>query len=317
MAELEDRVAIITGAASGIGREHALCFAREGAAVVVADVDDPSAMVAEIAAGGGRAIAHQGDCADWATAHALIDAAVEAFGRLDCLVNNAGGGAQALAADVTEAAWDREMRINLKAMFSPTHAALGWWTDQRDRGRPVAASIVNTTSGAGLLGNAGQSAYGAAKAGVAAFTLIAAAELAGSGIRVNAIAPAARTPATEAAGEVLTRLMRAPADDRLFDRWHPGNISPLVAYLSSADCPVSGQVFLVSGGVIGHFSGWTVGETAHTDRVLTIPELRERIPEMLALAPDRSQAGGAAYAALRQAWHDEQLAGPEHSGTAS
>jgi NAD(P)-dependent dehydrogenase (short-subunit alcohol dehydrogenase family) len=306
MGELDGRVAIVTGAASGIGREHALLFGSEGAAVVATDLNDPAEVVAAIVAAGGTAIAHQGDCADWATAHELVDVAVDTYGRLDSLVNNAGGGGQALAADLTEEAWDHEIRINLKAMFCPTRAALGWWKRRLDSGEPVEATVVSTTSGAGLLGNAGQSPYGSAKAGIAAFTVIAAIELDGSGIRLNAVAPAARTPASVSASDVVARFMAAP-DERQFDRWHARNISPLVAYLSTRECPISGEVFSVRGGVIGHFQGWTIGETSQTEHNLSIAELRELVPAMVGRAPDRRDAGGEAYSALRNAWRDEQL----------
>ncbi|MCU1345987.1 MAG: short-chain dehydrogenase [Acidimicrobiia bacterium] len=301
MGELDQSVVIVTGAGSGIGREHALLFGREGASVVVNDVNDPSGVVAEIVAAGGNAIGHRADVSDWVSAHALVEEAVARFGRLDALVNNAGGGSQALASDLTEEAWDHEIQLNLKAMFSPTRAALGWWKQHDAPG-----AVVNTTSGAGLLGNIGQSPYGSAKAAVAAFTVIAAAELAGTGIRLNAVAPAARTPASLAAGETIARYMRAPDDDGEFDAWHARNISPLVAYLCTRSCDLTGQVFHVRGGVVGHFQGWTIGETATADHNFTIAELRELVPGMVARAPDRADAGGAAYSSLRAAWGQEQ-----------
>jgi len=304
MAELADTVAIVTGAAGGIGREHALLFAAEGASVVVNDLNDASAVVSEIVAAGGTAVAHQGDVSTWEDAHDLVECAVQTFGRLDALVNNAGGGAQALAADLTEAAWDHEIRLNLKGMFCPTRAALGWWKQQG-----TAGSVVSTTSGAGLLGNVGQSPYGAAKAAVAAFTVIAAAELAGTGIRLNAVAPAARTPGTLQASDMLARYMRAPEDEAAFDRWHARNISPLVAYLCTPDCSLTGEIFHVRGGVVGHFQGWTIGAAAQADHNFTIAELRDLVPAMVAQAPSRADAGGPAYASLRAAWAEAQTGG--------
>jgi NAD(P)-dependent dehydrogenase (short-subunit alcohol dehydrogenase family) len=306
VGELNGVVAIITGAANGIGREHALRFAREGASVVVNDIAEPSDTMQAIDAIGGTAVSYLADITTWTGARELITHALDRFGALHALVNNAGGGSLALAADVTEEAWDYEIALNLKGMFCPTRAALGYWNAERAAGRTVNASVVNTTSGAGLLGNAGQSPYGAAKAGVAAFTVIAATELAGSGIRINAIAPAARSDAAVASSEVVSRFMRAPDDPAAFDAWHPRNISALVAYLCSPACSISGEVFHVRGGVVGHFQGWTVGGTIEADHELTIEEIRDGLPAIVCAAPSRANAGGAAYSSMRNAWRDEQ-----------
>ena len=149
----------------------------------------------------------------------------------------------------------------------------------------------------------------AAKAAVAAFTVIASTELAGTGIRVNAIAPAARTEVALASSPVIGQFMRAPDDPDGFDAWHPRNIAPLAAYLSSADCPLSGEVFHVRGGVVGHFQGWTIGGTVQLDRELTIADLRDALPSIVPAAPSRADAGGAAYASLRNAWRDDKTSG--------
>ncbi|MGD9795025.1 MAG: SDR family NAD(P)-dependent oxidoreductase [Acidimicrobiia bacterium] len=313
MGELDGVVAVITGAAGGIGREHARLFTAQGAAVVVNDICDTSALVDELIAAGGRAVGFTGDISTWTGAHGAIACAVDTFGDLHALVNNAGGGAQALAADLTEEAWDHEIALNLKGMFCPSRAALGYWQQRRAEGRSVSASIVNTTSGAGLLGNAGQSAYGAAKAGVAAFTVIAATELSGTGIRVNAVAPAARTEVAMASSPVIGQFMKAPDDPQAFDNWHPRNIAPLVAYLSTPSCPITGEVFHVRGGVVGHFQGWTIGGTMQLDRAITIADLRDRLPAIVAAAPSRAEAGGAAYSALRNAWRDDKTS-PDKTG---
>jgi NAD(P)-dependent dehydrogenase (short-subunit alcohol dehydrogenase family) len=311
MGELDGVVAVITGAANGIGREHALRFAREGARVVVNDVADPEPVVASITAVGGTAVGCRVDVTTSEGAQALVESAIEHFGGLDALVNNAGGGSTALATDVTDEAWEYELRLNLSGMFHPTRAALRWWQAQRRKEGTISASIVNTSSGAGLFGNAGQSPYGAAKAGVAAFTVIAATELAGTGIRVNAIAPAARTETALESSGVIGRLMGAPADPAAFDAWHPAQVSPLVVYLSCRDCPFTGEVFHVRGGVVGHFEGWTIGGTVQADHELTVGELRSALPSLVAAAPSRAEAGGAAYSSLRNAWSEAQMAGSE------
>jgi NAD(P)-dependent dehydrogenase (short-subunit alcohol dehydrogenase family) len=303
VGELDGVVAVVTGAASGIGREHALLLAHEGASLVVNDLVDPAPVVEEIRAGGGTAVGHRGDVADWVEAEALVAAAVEAFGGLHALVNNAGGGGQALAADVTEEAWDHEIRLNLKGMFCPTRAAIAWWQAERAAGRDVQASIVSTTSGAGLLGNVGQAPYGAAKAGVAALTMILAAELAGTGVHVNAVAPAARTPATRTTGGVLGTMMGEPSDPTAFDAWHPRNIAPLVGFLCTPGHGITGRVFHVRGGVVALFNGWTIGESVEAEHTWTITELRGIVAPLVERGPDVRDAGGEPYRRLREAWN--------------
>ena len=208
MGALDGRVAVITGAGRGIGREHALLFAAEGAKVVVNDLggsvdgsgDDRSAaeqVVAEIEAAGGQAVANDDDVADWEGGKRLIEAAIETFGDLHVLVNNAGILRDRVLINMTEQEWDSVIHVHLKGHFVPTRHAAAYWREQTKAGQPVHAAVVNTSSTSGLLGNPGQTNYGAAKAGIAAFTVIAAEELARYGVRVNAIAPAARTRMTE------------------------------------------------------------------------------------------------------------------------
>jgi NAD(P)-dependent dehydrogenase (short-subunit alcohol dehydrogenase family) len=207
MGALDGRVAIITGAGRGIGREHALLFAAEGASVVVNDLggavdgsgDDRSPaeqVVAEITSAGGTAIANDDDIADWDGGKRLVDAAVEAFGDLHVLVNNAGILRDRVLVNMTEEDWDSVIHVHLKGHFVPTRHAAAYWREQSKAGKEVRAAVVNTSSTSGLLGNPGQSNYGAAKAGIGAFTVIAAQELIRYGVRVNAIAPAARTSST-------------------------------------------------------------------------------------------------------------------------
>ena len=226
---------------------------------MVNDLDaEPAQMVVdEIVAAGGDAVAAPGDVARWETGEALIGFAIETYGDLHVLVNNAGNVADRFLANMSEEEWDEVVRVHLKGHFVPTRFAAAWWREQTRAGRPVDASVVCTTSTAGLAGNPGQSNYGAAKAGVAAFTVIAAAELAKYGVRVNAIAPLARTRLTEAVPALAER-MAAPAGADQFDPWHPANVAPVVAWLASARGTITGRILGVQGGTVQLFRPWSV-----------------------------------------------------------
>jgi NAD(P)-dependent dehydrogenase (short-subunit alcohol dehydrogenase family) len=284
MGALDGRIAIITGAGRGIGREHALLFAAEGAKVVVNDLggavdgsgDDRSPaqqVVDEITAAGGAATANTDDVTEWDGGKRLIDAAVQTYGDLHVLVNNAGILRDRVLVNMSEADWDSVITVHLKGHFVPTRHAAAYWRQQTKAGHEVRASVVNTTSTSGLLGNPGQSNYGAAKAGIAAFTTIVADELIRYGVRVNAVAPAARTRMTEQTPG-LSDLVRAPADASLFDSWDPANCSPLVAYLATESCPASGRVFFVQGGQVRLFQPWTLTESIDRDDRWTVADLQ-------------------------------------------
>jgi len=291
MGALEGRVALVTGAGRGLGRAHALHLAAEGARVVVNDLgsaadgtgSDPTraAIVAdEITALGAQAVATAHDCADYESARLLIEEAVEAFGDLHVLVNNAGILRDRRLVNMTEAEWDDVIRVHLKGHFAPMHHAAAWWRARSKAGHDVKASIVNTTSTSGLIGNVGQTNYGAAKAGIAALTVIAAQELAHQGVRVNAIAPGARTRLTQQTPG-LGELVQAPEDPNEFDVWDPANASPLVAWLATEGCPATGRVFFVQGGAVRVFTGWTVVSSIERDDRWTVAELEEAIPKLL------------------------------------
>ncbi len=284
MGALDGRVAIITGAGRGIGREHALLFAAEGARVVVNDLggaidgsgDDrsPAAQVVdEIVASGGEAVASTDDITSWDGGKRLVDLAVETFGDLHVLVNNAGILRDRVLVNLSEEDWDSVIKVHLKGHFVPTRHAAAYWREQTKAGREVHASVVNTSSTSGLLGNPGQSNYGAAKAGIAAFTTIAADELVRYGVRVNAIAPAARTRMTEQTPG-LSDIVSAPADASVFDSWDPANVSPLVAYLATEGCPATGKVYFIQGGQIRLFQPWTMTDTLEKDDRWTVAELQ-------------------------------------------
>jgi NAD(P)-dependent dehydrogenase (short-subunit alcohol dehydrogenase family) len=292
MGALEGRVAIITGAGRGIGREHALLFASEGAKVVVNDLGGgihgeanaasvAELVVEEIRAMGGEAVANHDDVADWEGAARLISQAVESYGDLHVLVNNAGIQRNNVLVNLTEEDWDDVIRVHLKGHFVPSHHAAAYWRQRAKEGHEVKASIINTSSTSGLLGNVGQSNYGAAKAGVAAFTVIVADELGRYGVRVNAISPSARTRMTQST-PALAEVVAPPEDATSFDAWDPANISPLVGWLATEDCEASGQVFFVQGGEVRLVHNWTMTETLEKGGRFTIEELRAGLPKLLA-----------------------------------
>jgi NAD(P)-dependent dehydrogenase (short-subunit alcohol dehydrogenase family) len=262
----ENRVVIITGAGRGIGRAHALEFAKQGAKVVVNDLgsaadgsgktEGPAAeVVSEIRAAGGQAIANADDIADWEGARRLIAAAIDTYGRLDVLVNNAGFTRDRMLVSASEEEWDAVIRVHLKGHFAPTRHAAAYWRDRSKAGEKLDARIINTSSGAGLLGSVGQGAYSAAKAGIAALTLVEAAELGRYGVTANAIAPAARTRMTET---VFADMMKKPETG--FDVMAPENIAPLVVWLGSSESrDVTGRVFECAGGAISVAEGWREG----------------------------------------------------------
>ena len=262
----EGRVVIVTGAGRGIGREHALEFGRQGAKVVVNDIGTeldgsggstgPAGEVVEaIRAMGGEAIAHGADVTNWDQTGDMVKTAIETFGGLDIVVNNAGFVRDRMFVGTSEEEWDAIINVHLKGHFCTTRHAAAYWRAESKAGKEVNARIINTSSGAGLLGSVGQSNYSAAKAGIASLTLVQAVELGRYGITANAIAPAARTRMTEGA---FAEMMKKPEEG--FDAMDPANISPLVAWLGSADSKdVTGQVFEVAGGEIIIGDGWRRG----------------------------------------------------------
>ncbi|MGE3325144.1 MAG: SDR family oxidoreductase [Acidimicrobiia bacterium] len=282
MGALDGKVAIITGAGRGLGREHALLFASEGAKVVVNDLggaadgsgsDQTPAeqVVAEIKAMGGEAIANADNVADWEGGQRLINAAVETFGDLNILVNNAGILRDRVIVNMTEAEWDAVIHVHLKGHFVPTRFAANYWREQVKAGKEVKAAIINTSSTSGIFSNPGQSNYGAAKSGIATLTEIAAKELVRYGVRVNAICPAARTRLTM--GSPGTQDTMAPPTDG-FDVMDPANVSPWVGYLASDDCTITGRTFIVYGGYVGLVHPWTVVDSIDTDHRWTQAELK-------------------------------------------
>jgi NAD(P)-dependent dehydrogenase (short-subunit alcohol dehydrogenase family) len=290
MAGLCDgRVAIVTGAGRGLGRAHALAFAAEGAALVVndlgvtadgagADRSPAEAVAEEIRAAGGRAIASGADVADFAQAGALVQAALDAFGRLDVVVNNAGFVRDRMFVSCGEEEWDAVVRVHLRGHFCVSRRACDHWRAESKAGRPVDARIVNTSSGAGLQGSVGQSAYAAAKAGIAALTLVQAAELARYGITANAIAPSARTRMTEG---VFAETMKRP--ERGFDAMAPENVSPLVVWLGSPESRgVTGRVFEVAGGSVSVADGWRTGPAFDKGERLSPDEIGPIVHDLLA-----------------------------------
>ena len=297
---LEGRVAVITGGGRGIGREHALLFAAEGAKVVVNDLggatDGGAAAEAgltaaqsvadEIVAMGGEAVANTDSVTDWEGSKRIVDTAVEAFGDLHVVVNNAGILRDRMLVSMSEEEFDAVVAVHLKGTFNVTRWAAGFWREQTKAGIDGDRAIVNTSSGAGLHGNTGQTNYAAAKAGIAAMTIVNSLELKRYGVRANCIAPIARTRLT-----LQTPGMGDAMGQQTFD---PENISPLVACLSAAGCRFNGQVFSVYGGSVGIYAGWSIAEEVKTegrwevDQLLkameTLPQKVEVNSQMAAIA---------------------------------
>jgi NAD(P)-dependent dehydrogenase (short-subunit alcohol dehydrogenase family) len=290
MPDLSRKVAIVTGAGRGIGREHALALARAGAKIVVNDLgaslagegaDEGPAhdVVREIEAIGGEAVANGENVADFAGAGRMVEQAVEQFGRLDILVNNAGILRDRMLVNMDEFEWDAVIDVHLKGHFAPTRHAAAHWRERSKAGEEVRARVINTSSPSGVFGNVGQANYGAAKAGIVGFTLIAAQELQRYGVTVNALAPNARTRMTEAAfGEI-------GAPDAEFDPADPGNNSPIVVALCADEAQdITGQVFFIFGGTVNMLRGWEAGELlsageSRWDPDALLQELKDRLPD--------------------------------------
>lgn len=292
MGTCDGRVAIVTGGGRGLGRSHALALAREGCAVVVNDLGGSTDgtggstvpaedVAAEIRATGGQAISNGDDVADWDGAARIVGSAIDAFGHLDVVVNNAGILRDRMFVSATIDEWDAVIRVHLRGHFCVSRHAVNHWRDRAKAGETIAARIVNTSSGAGLMGSVGQSAYGAAKAGIAALTIVQAVELARYGVTANALAPSARTRLTEG---VFSDMMALPADG--FDAMDPDNISPIVVWLAGLDSSdVTGRMFEVEGGALSICDGWQHGAPIDIGRRWEVDELGPAVRKLISQAP--------------------------------
>ena len=285
MGICQDRVVIITGAGGGLGAAHAKVFAAEGAKVIVNDINQDAAqkVVDEITAAGGTAVVNTSDITNYDDSLNAVKQAIDTFGDLHVVLNNAGINRDRMFASMTESDWDAIMAVHLKGHFCITSHAVHYWRGQSKEGKAVDARIINTTSGAGLQGSVGQSNYAAAKAGIAALTLNQAAELARYGITANAIAPAARTGMTTAVESMAQRM--AKPDDGSFDYWAPENVSSLLAWLGSAEsASVSGRVFEAEGGKISVADGWRKGPEVDKGARWEPAEVGQAVEKILAEA---------------------------------
>lgn len=301
--DLSGRVAIITGAGRGIGREEALTLASYGAKVIVNDVgatfsgegkDTTPAqqVVDEIKSRGGEAIANYSDVTNYNAMKELVEFAIKTFGHLDIVVNNAGILRDKMIFNLTEADWDSVIAVHLKGTYNLTHHACAYWREESKRtGQPVSGRIINTSSDAGLLGNVGQANYAAAKAGIAAFTIVVAKEMERYGVKCNAIAPIARTRLTTEATPSMAAFMSYTPPPGEFDRLGPQNIAPLVAYLGSEQCILNGEVLRVAGDSIWLMRGWhSVRRISSNKKLWDLKTLSHKIEtELIPDAPPREE----------------------------
>ena len=288
MTICQGRTVIITGSGGGLGRAYALAFAQQGANVVVNDIraEAAQAVANEINNTGGNAIANSSDITTTATAQIIVDEAIAAFGEVHVLINNAGVLRDGMFVNSDEDAWDMVMRVHLKGHFCLANILSKRWRDQSKAGKPLAARIINTSSGAGLQGSIGQSNYSAAKGAVASLTLVQAAELGRYGITVNALAPAVRTAMTESA---MPDVVKKP-EDNSFDAWAPENVAPLVVWLANeASSDITGQIFESQGGRISLCDGWRTGPTFDKGALLQVDEIADIIADLnaQAIAPQK------------------------------
>ena len=288
---LEGRRILVTGAGRGMGREHARLFATEGARVVVNDTgaerdgqgNDPSVVAAiatELADAGAEVLSSDHDVATMDGAEAAIGSAVEAWGGIDAVVNNAGILRDRMFVNMTEDEWDAVIRGHLKSTFCTTRIAAGHWRDRTKAGEEVRAAVVNVSSTSGLMGAVGQSNYGAAKAGIAAMTVILAEELGRYGVRCNAIVPVARTRMTEEVAGIAD-VVRAPEDPAAFDVFHPANVAPVVGWLVTEACPATGRVLYVRGGEVRLVEGWHYARSWEPGGPTTIAQVGEAVGALL------------------------------------
>ena len=300
MGMCKGKVIIVTGAARGLGRAHALALAKHGARVVVNDLgverDGTAAasrpaqeVVDEIIAAGGEAIANNADVADWNQAESMIQQAIETWGVLDGLICNAGFLRDRMLASMSEEEWDTVVRVHLKGHFAPARHAITHWRERAKQGEDVQARIVNTSSGAGLMGSIGQGNYAAAKAAIAQLTIQQASEWGRYGVLVNAIAPDARTRMTEG-----IFYSSDDVQEGTFDEKAPENVSPLVVWLASPECDITGRTFEASGGQLNVCDGWQHGPVQSVgDRQITVEEISDLVHASIESAPPPENVYGA------------------------